>query len=520
MKLNKQVFIISLFAILFFSCTTEKTNNGNLPRSTPSEEGVSSQAILEFIDAVENSNHELHSLMILRHGKVVAEGWWAPYAADLKHTMYSTSKSFTSTAIGFAVSENLISVSDKVISFFPDYLPDTISENLADLEIRDLLSMTVGQEPEPSFGKVMDSENWIKEVLAAPIVHKPGTKFLYNSFGTYLLAAIIHEVSGENVIDYLKPRLFEPLNISGMDWEVDPMGINVGGWGLRIKTEDMAKLGQLYLQKGTWHGKQILSEEWVVEATSSKILQSPELSEDERNKSDWLQGYGYKFWRSRHNSYRGDGAFGQYILVLPEHDAVIAITSETHDMQAELNLVWEHLLPAFNDSGKSDETVDEQLKNKLNSLQLDPPVANISKAILKNLDGKTFLFDENDENLESVSFGNAFGNLNTTITFADNKTLDFSFGANQWTGGETNKPANNLVTQPNDQILKLAPFKIAGAYSCINDNTIELVVRYTESPHTDFYLFETKGDSIFLEMSNSINQRSRVEKYKGALQQD
>lgn len=521
MKLKKLSLILILFVIIVFSCNVSKTESGALPRSTPEEEAVSSQSILNFIEAIESSNHEIHSLMILRHGKVIAEGWWDPYKPELKHTMYSTSKSFTSTAIGFAVTEKLISVSDKVISFFPEYLPDTISANLADLEIRDLLSMTFGQEPEPPAAKIRSSDNWIKALLATPIPNKPGSVFLYNSYGTYLLSAIIQKVTGEKVVDYLKPRLFEPLGITGEDWEVCPMGINVGGWGLRIKTEDMAKLGQLYLRKGKWGDQQILSEEWVNEATTSKILQSPELSREERDKNDWLQGYGYKFWRSRHNSYRGDGAYGQFIFVLPDQDAVIAITSETSDMGGEMNLVWEHLLPAFHNSKiETGKVGQEQLNKKLKSLRIKPPLANVSQTTVNKFDGKTFNFMGNEEQLESISFKNEFGIIKVNLAFAEEKIFEFNFGANQWIPGETNKPVNYLLAKETDQILDLAPFKTVGAFSCINDSTLDLSLKYTESPHTDFYNCKVKGDSIFVETNNSRTQRKNTDSYKGVLKPD
>ncbi|HPE77833.1 MAG TPA: serine hydrolase, partial [Draconibacterium sp.] len=515
MKLQKHLLILVLSVFAIFSCTVNKTEPGALPRSTPEEEGVSSQAILNFVEAVENSKHELHSFMIVRHGNVAAEGWWNPYKPELKHTMYSTSKSFTSTAIGLAVSENLISVSDKVISFFPEDLPDTISENLADLEIRDLLSMTFGQDPEPPFPAIVGSENWVKSILANPIVNKPGSVFLYNSFGTYLLAAIIHKVTGENVVDYLKPRLFEPLGITGADWEVDPMGINTGGWGLRIKTEDMAKLGQLYLQHGKWNGVQILPEEWVEEATTSKILQSPELSQEDRQNSDWLQGYGYKFWRSRHNSFRGDGAYGQFILVLPEQDAVIAITAETSDMQGELNLVWENLLPGFqNEKLAANTEIYNELKEKLNSLALMPPKVETGSSAKFLFDKKSFNFT-GDGNLKGISFNFENDNCKAAMIFANNRQTEFVFGANNWVYSETNIPVNSLAAQPNDQILKLAPFKIVGAYSFPDENSIELTVRYIESPHTDYYLCKVNGDSISVEISNSRTQRKSVENYNG-----
>ena len=162
-----------------------------------------------------------------------------------------------------------------------------------------------------------------------------------------MLSAIVQKVTGQKVIDYLKPRLFDPLGITGMDWEVDPKGINTGGWGLRLKTEDMAKFGQLFLQKGLWNGKQILPASWIEEASSTKIMQNPDAPQAKKDSSDWLQGYCYQMWRCRNNGYRADGANGQYIIVLPEKDVVIAVTAEAPDMQGEINLIWKYLLPAF-----------------------------------------------------------------------------------------------------------------------------------------------------------------------------
>jgi CubicO group peptidase (beta-lactamase class C family) len=160
-----------------------------------------------------------------------------------------------------------------------------------------------------------------------------------------MLSAIVQKLSGQPVLAYLKPRLFDPLGIEGSDWEVDPNGINTGGWGLRIRTEDIAKFGQLYLQKGVWNGKRLISEAWIADATRSQVQSAGGKRKAEEN--DWLQGYGYQFWRCRHDTYRGDGAYGQYCIVLPNQEAVVAITSETSDMQAILDAVWNHILPAL-----------------------------------------------------------------------------------------------------------------------------------------------------------------------------
>ncbi len=323
-----------------------------LPRSTPEAEKVSAKGIQNYLDAVKKSGQDLHSIMILRNGKVVAEHWLGEHAANKPHIMNSVSKTYTATAIGFAVSEGKLNVTDKVISFFPDKLPSDISQNLKDLEIKHLLTMSVGHDPNAVREKTRNNDDWVEAFLAEPITEKPGTQFSYNSLATYMLSAIIQKVTGEKLIDYLYPRLFRPLGIVGARWEECPQGINIGGWGLYVKTEDMAKLGQFFLQKGKWKGEQLLPESWIVEATTSHIASLPAgiKKEDLKIKpdeSDWLQGYGYQMWRCRYKGYRADGANGQFIVVLPEKDAVIVTTANIGDMQAELNLIWEYLLPAI-----------------------------------------------------------------------------------------------------------------------------------------------------------------------------
>ncbi|MGZ5135800.1 MAG: serine hydrolase domain-containing protein, partial [Flavitalea sp.] len=282
----KQTGKVLFLLLLGFQLVAQ--TGSSLPRSTPEAQGVSSAGIIDFLDAVSKSNHEFHSFMMLRHGKVIAEGWWNPYRADIKHTMYSVSKSFTATAVGFAVAEKKLSVDDKVISFFPSDLPDSVSPNLAELKIKDLLSMSVGHAKEPS--EINTQQNWIRGFLKEPITYQPGTRFLYNSIATYMLSAIVQKVTGEKIIDYLKPRLFDPLDLKEIDWETDPMGINVGGWGLRLKTEDMAKFGQLFLQKGVWEGKEILPASWIDEASTLKIYQEPNATQARKDSNDWVQG--------------------------------------------------------------------------------------------------------------------------------------------------------------------------------------------------------------------------------------
>ncbi|HKG05047.1 MAG TPA: serine hydrolase, partial [Pedobacter sp.] len=476
----------------------------HLPHSIPEKEGVDSKGILDFVNATRTSKTEFHSFMLVRHGKVVADGWWNPYGPELRHTLYSCSKSFTATAIGFAINEQKLALDSKVISFFPDQVPATISPNLAQLTVRDALIMADGQDPEP--GYVSADTNWVKGFLAAPVVHKPGSVFLYNSLGTYMLSAIIQKVTGQTVLQYLTPRLFKPLGIKNIDWETDLKGISTGGWGLRLKTEDMAKFAQLFLQKGKWEGKQILPLGWAEEASTAKIIQHPDMPKEKRDASDWEQGYGYQMWRSKNNAYRGDGAFGQYMIVMPDQDAVIAITAETADMQEEIDLVWKYLLPAMHpDKLPENKLAAAQLKKTLKELAL-PPLSKQMNGIAAEIDGKSFTLASDQSKISNISFKFS-GNGNCQISLkGDTADYSLSFGAGNWLSGLTNKPGPSLTARAKEIRNMLVPAKVFGSYSWIDDHRLALTLRYIESPHTEKFICEFAGDSITVRQTNSVEK--------------
>lgn len=501
MFIKKSTFAAAIFFLLLLSQVYSQTS---LPRSTPEEQGVSSQAIIDFIDSAVSGKNEFHSFMFVRHGKVIAEGWWNPYRSDLKHTMYSVSKSFTATAVGIAVKQKKLKVTDKVISFFPDQLPDSLSEHLRNLTVKDLLTMSVGQEPDPTF-KVVRDTNWVRSFLALPIQNKPGSKFLYNSMATYMLSAIVQKATGQKVFDYLTPRLFEPLGIQDADWETDPQGYNTGGWGLRVKTEDMAKFGQLFLQRGKWKRKRILKKKWVKEATTLKIIQNPDLQKEKRDLSDWEQGYCYQMWRCRNNAYRADGAYGQYIIVMPDQDAVIAITSETPDMQDELNAVWKFLLPAMKKkSQKPNEDLVKELNLQLQSLALPIPGNSNTSDLISNIEGKDFTIQPNDSNVQNVSF--QFEDDLCTINIkTDTAEHAITFAPRKWHEGETTRQGPYLVSAAKNKLKGLPPFKVSGEYNWREDNKLELVLRYVESPHTETIVCYFDENKIRIEIRNSIS---------------
>jgi CubicO group peptidase (beta-lactamase class C family) len=316
--------------------------DSSLPRGTPESQGIPAAAVRGFIEAADREIDTLHSFMLVRHGTVVAEAWWQPESADRRHILWSLSKSFAATAVGLAAAEGKLSLDDPVLKFFKEEAPAEPSENLKAMRVRDLLTMSGGHDVEPTFS--FTEGPTVKAFLAHPVTHEPGTWFRYNTPGSYMLSAIVTKATGQTALEYLKPRLFEPLGIERPDWPSTPEGYTVGGYGLHIRTEDIAKFGQLYLQKGMWNGTRLLPEQWVAEATAKQVDNSQAPS---AKSIDWQQGYGFQFWRCQHNAYRGDGRDGQICLVMPEHDAVIAITAQTGQMQKQLDLVWDKLLPAF-----------------------------------------------------------------------------------------------------------------------------------------------------------------------------
>jgi hypothetical protein len=268
----------------------------------------------------------------------------------------------------------------------------------------------------------------------------------------------------------------------------------------------MAKFGQLFLQKGKWNGKQVLPEAWIDEASSSKIDQAPDAPQSKKDSSDWMQGYCYQMWRCRNNAFRADGAYGQFIIVIPDKDAVIAITAETPDMQDEINLVWKYLLPAIASENLAENPgLSESLGQKLASLALSVPEGSISPDVT-NISGKTYVFKSNDRNLQSMSFHFMEDMAHLTLKI-DTTRHRFAFGAGKWIEGETTRQGPNLVQAAKAHFAGLPPVKVDGSFAWKDDKTLELVLRYIESPHTEKIrcTFDENKISVIFNYSNAPN---------------
>ena len=367
----------------------------SLERVTPESVGIMSATILNTIEKAKALGIDLHSLMVLRHGKVCFEGYWKPYDENSKNHLYSFSKSFTSAAVGFAVDEGLLSYDDRVCEFFPRYIDSSADQRVYSITIEHLLTMTSGaylvNEATVNF-----QSDWVRYFLNTTLASFPGEKFNYNSINTYMLSAILRKVTGMGLIEYLTPRLLEPLGIEGAYWEKCPMGRECGGWGFHIETEDMAKFGQLLLNDGKLGDKRILPEGWVKLAGSYHTDNTTDKKYN--GHPDVIAGYGYQFWVNRDGrSFRADGMLGQYALVLPELDAVIVTTAGQMEQLMVLDLIWDELIPEIGmipKNSPSGEDYDELMYRRQNLCIIDPVSSSVPEEV-RAFSGVEYLAESN-----------------------------------------------------------------------------------------------------------------------------
>ncbi|MBZ0302611.1 MAG: beta-lactamase family protein, partial [Anaerolineae bacterium] len=419
-----------------------------------------------------------------------AEGWWSPYGRDIPHMLFSLSKSFTSTAVGLAVTEGYFSVEDPVLAYFPDETPAEVNDFLAAMRVRHLLSMSTGHA-EDTFPPMIEHADghWTQAFFEVPVLHEPGTHFLYNTGATYMLSAIVQKTTGQKLIDYLQPRLFAPLGIENPTWQESPQGINTGGTGLNVKTEDIARFGQLYLQKGLWQGQRILPEAWIAEATAFQVANGDDPA------SDWAQGYGYQFWRCRHDHYRGDGAFGQYCIVMPAQDAVLAMTSGLPDMQLPLNLVWDKLLPAMRpDALPEDAAAQAALAKKVSSLGMTPVQGQAEVPLAAQVSGRTYTVEANPLGIETITLHFA-GSACTVDIHTTSAEETIVCGSGAWQRGQT-----GLFHE--SRLVDSQRITTSGAWTA--EDTFTMLIRFYETPFYQTVVCQFAGDDLTVEIKVNV----------------
>lgn len=366
------------------------------PRTTPEAVGIPSASIEWLLDRLEEGWTEPHGLMIMRHGKVCAEGWWAPYASGIRHGLQSHTKTYAATAVGIAYTEGLLKLTDRIVDIFADEIPENPSENLKKLTVRDVLCMGCGMDTMPR-----PSKDWIREFLATPVNHVPGTTFMYNSTGSTFLGAIVWKLTGLGLHDYLKPRLFDKIGIDAenLRWITMPDGMEIGGGGLFATTEDNLRLMKLYADGGVWEGERILAEDYVKLATSKQNDSATERAVNPPAEDNFV-GYGFQIWMCRPKGvYRADGAMGQFTIVFPERDMLLAITENASGStggampQKALDTIWEWLdsLPRpETESLPEDPEASAHLARRMQMLALPAPRRSPESPLQEKINGSTY----------------------------------------------------------------------------------------------------------------------------------
>jgi CubicO group peptidase (beta-lactamase class C family) len=463
-----------------------------LPRSTPEAEGLSSAGVLALVEALDSgSMGEIHSLMLLRHGKVVAEGWWAPYAPEDIHVLYSVSKSFNATAVGLAVADGLLAVDDLLVPYFADLAPAVVDPELAAMQIRHLLTMSTGHTSDSIDAMRQRSDGqWMRSFLEGDVQQAPGSNFLYNSGAAYMLGALVQRVTGLTVEEYLKPRLFEPLGVTAELWGKSQEGVSLGDGGLSVRTEDLAKFGQLHLQGGVWNGEQVVPAEWVANATARQVSSG-------EGTGNWNHGYGYQFWQSR-VGYRADGSLGQFSFVLPEQDIVLAITSGTNDTDGVMNAVWDNLLPAvLGDAQPENAAALGALGERLAALSLAAPDGAATSPLAAGVSGSRYVTAPNSQGISAVSLD--FSGASPVLLIEDaNGPHSITVGMGEWVRQRTGfkQRINELFDTP-DQGLAAR-----GAWSA--EDTFVARLTFNETPYTATATFKFEGEQVRVNMGYNV----------------
>ena len=487
---NRSFFL--LVSVLFVFPLWMRAQVGELPRSVPEAEGVPSRAIAELFDSLMALPHtDIHSVMVLRHGKVIAEMYPAPFAARYRHTMYSCSKTFVSAAVGLAIADNRLQLTDRVATLLPEYLPDTISGNLAAMNVRDLLTMTSGITPD--WDMRSQTPDWIKTYLSKP-VSGVGSKFQYDSISTYLLAAIVQKATGMTLLEYLQLKLFNPMHITEVAWELSPEGYNTGGWGLHIQPESLAKFGQLLLDGGKWQGRQLLPARWVKEMMTE---QQPGT------------GYGYQMWQCEYpGAWRADGALGQYILIVPDKDMVVVITECTLiNGINQRRLVWNRLLPSVADTALPLADRDnKRLQRKEAAYAL--PVVEGSAFRSNSLDGHRILLEENKYGWQSLTLhtDRARREVHMDVTTVRGEAYTLSFGYKTWLTA-TMEACPPYSIAPVDAFKGIGrSFHTAGSYAWATRDVLRLRVHYVDWISALTLDFRTEGRDVTLSVAENYAQ--------------
>lgn len=400
-----------------------------LPRALPQDKGVDPQAIVDFIEAVQADGLELHSFMLYRDGAVVSEAFWRPYAARRPHVQHSATKSWTATAIGLLIDDGRLALDDKVVEFFTQLCPPQVSDNLAAMTVEDLLTMRTGHRRGISGGDWRNvNSSWVEAFLNEPVDEAPGKAFIYSSASSFMLSAIVTQVTGKTLHQLLDERVLRPMGMDALHWDLAPGGYNSGGNGLSCTSEDSLKFGVLHLQRGQWQGQQLLSGEWVDAATRNQVDDvwmgefdgKQYLPRDTGNAaSNRREGYGYQWWMMRNGGYYASGVFGQQCIVLPAQNTVIVFTSGLRLGEKRLHAaLWTHLFPGLGRTAQAPDAAQAKLDALIDGLRLPELEGASESAAGAELAGR-YRIEPNEDQVREIAL--AFDAEGCDFTLVDHR---------------------------------------------------------------------------------------------------
>lgn len=462
-----------------------------LTRSEPREAGINAALVDAFLSDAAAAGLDIHGFMLHRAGRVAAEGWRWPYRADRPRIMHSATKSVMACAIGMALEEGRFRLQDKVVAFFPELMPGVIDEKLASMTVENLLTMRAGHAAETS-GSIWRSisSSWTAEFFKIPVVHQPGTTYMYTSAASYMLSAILTRVTGLTLHEYLKPRFFQPLGIVDEQWDLGPDNVNPGGNGLTMKTVDLLKLGVLHAQGGVWAGRRILSEAWIAEATRSH-------GDD----------YGYQWTTTSGDAYLAIGIFMQFVMVFPHHQATLAVVGAAQEgSKVFLPIVHRYFPLAFEQPLPAGEApqADARLRSRLAAAGEQPPIVAQASNTAARIDGKTFRMDRNALGISAVrlEFDSDRCVFHLEDAAGDHRVV---CGLREWIESRTDMPGADLH---HGYFLKDAVV-VAGAV-WTDESTLEMTWIFAETAFRDTVVCRFDATGLTLERSVNVNSSAHA----------
>lgn len=371
---------------------------------TPEEEGISSEHILSFLKRLEENQLMLHGMILMRHGKIVAETYYKPYHRNERHRMFSVTKSMVSLAVGLLCDEGKLSLDDKIIKYFPEKLPkEGVHPYIANMTIQDMLRMTTVHGK--TTYKQMEDDDWVKTFFCVKPTHLAGTVFSYDTSSTHTLTALVEKLTKKDFLTYLREKVLDEIGFSKEAYCLkDPMGVSIGGSGLMASPYDMLKVMYLMSQQGVYKGKQLLPKWYLEEAVKKQAdTYARGLSLEE------MQGYGYQFWCTRHGGYACYGLGGQLMVVLPEKEMIFITTADTQSRQGGVQLLYDSFWQEIYEKVKEKPLAKNErslriLQNEWNSRELSVPYGECTSSFVKKVNGKNFIIDENEKGFEAVCF--------------------------------------------------------------------------------------------------------------------